>query len=55
MTTDTSQILKQALKLPAVDRANLADHLLSAHSGQFGHPFRSFRPPRSGATQDNLI
>jgi len=28
---------------------------LNAHSGQFGHPFRSFRPPRSGATQDNLI
>jgi len=28
---------------------------LDAHSGQFGHPFRSFRPPRSGATQDNLI
>jgi len=27
----------------------------NAHSGQFGHPFRSFRPPRSGATQDNLI
>lgn len=30
MTTDTKQILKQALKLPAVDRANLADHLLSS-------------------------
>lgn len=30
MTTDTKQILKQALKLPAVDRASLADHLLSS-------------------------
>jgi len=30
MTTDTKQILKQALKLPAADRANLADHLLSS-------------------------
>jgi len=30
MATDTKQILKQALKLPAVDRANLADRLLSS-------------------------
>ena len=30
MAPDTKQILKDALKLSAVDRANLADHLLSS-------------------------
>lgn len=30
MATDTRQILKKALELPATERANLADHLLSS-------------------------
>ncbi len=28
---------------------------LNAYSGHFGHPVRSIRPPRSAATQGNLI
>lgn len=30
MPTDTKQILKEALELPAIERASLADHLLSS-------------------------
>lgn len=30
MATDTQQILKEALELPVIERANLADHLLSS-------------------------
>lgn len=30
MTTDTRQILKEAMRLPANERASLADHLLSS-------------------------
>lgn len=30
MTTDTKQIFKEALVLPAIERASLADHLLSS-------------------------
>lgn len=30
MTTNTEQILKEALELPAIDRANLVDRLLSS-------------------------
>lgn len=30
MATDTQQILKEALELPAIERANLADYLLSS-------------------------
>lgn len=30
MATDTQQILKEALGLPAIERASLADHLLSS-------------------------
>ena len=30
MATDTRYILREALKLPAVERANLAEHLLSS-------------------------
>lgn len=30
MAPDTQQILKEALELPAIERANIADHLLSS-------------------------
>lgn len=30
MPTNTQQILKEALELPTIERANLADHLLSS-------------------------
>lgn len=30
MATTTQQILKKALELPAIERANLADHILSS-------------------------
>lgn len=30
MTSETKQLLKEALKLPAIDRANLADQLLTS-------------------------
>lgn len=30
MPTDTQQILQKALELPTIERANLADHLLSS-------------------------
>lgn len=30
MPTDTKQILKEALELPVMERASLADHLLSS-------------------------
>lgn len=30
MTTDTKQILKKALRLPAVERASIADQLLTS-------------------------
>jgi hypothetical protein len=30
MPTDTKQILKEALELPAIERASLADQLLSS-------------------------
>lgn len=30
MPTDTQQILQKALELPIIERANLADHLLSS-------------------------
>jgi putative addiction module component (TIGR02574 family) len=30
MATDTQQILKKALELPTIERATLADHLLSS-------------------------
>lgn len=30
MATDTQQILKKALELPTIERASLADHLLSS-------------------------
>lgn len=30
MATDTQQILREALELPTIERASLADHLLSS-------------------------